>query len=242
VGSGRGTGGGLYNSNGTTTLANSTVSSNQAIGDDATAGGRGGGIGNVGRGITTTVQLRNVTVAFNEATQAGGGIAVLGQVSGTTTVLNSANALIVSNALSATPSISNVAVLAGIASPLLIPGTESCSLESGTSVSLGGNIEDGTSCELDTATDLQNTDVALGALADNGGPTQTHAITSTGAAFDGGVDAICAAAPVSGVDQRGIVRPQSVACDVGAVELVGEPVEEGFIMYFPQIYLRHSFQ
>lgn len=240
TGSQRGAGGGLYNSNATATVANSTLSANQALGDDLTAGGRGGGIANVGRGVTTTVQIVNSTLAYNQATQAGGGIAVLGQVVTRPTTIQVGNSLIVSNVLTVTQNVSNALVLATMAAPQVIVGTESCSIENGASSSLGGNIEDGTTCNLNTAADLQNTQVVLGPLANNGGPTLTHLITHTGPAYNSGVDALCTAAPVNGVDQRGVVRPQEGRCDIGAVELepVIDPTRE---LYFPQIYLNSSF-
>ena len=240
VGSERGTGGGLFNSNGTATVVNSTVSGNQAVGDDTVLGGRGGGIGNVGRGITTTVEVVNSSLAFNEATQAGGGIAVVSQVTTTATSIDVGNTLIVSNVLTVTESVSNAVALAMISAPQVITDTESCSLENGLSTSMGGNIEDGAACGLTTAEDLQNTLVVLEGLALNGGATPNHMIKSTGAAFDGGVDALCTAAPVNGVDQRGISRPQGASCDVGAVELEVTPDETSRI-YFPEIYKFYSF-
>lgn len=60
-------------------------------------------------------------------------------------------------------------------------------------------------------------DPLLGPLADNGGPTLTHAPHQTSLAIDAGDDARCAAAPVSGVDQRGVSRTQGAHCDLGAV-------------------------
>ena len=61
--------------------------------------------------------------------------------------------------------------------------------------------------------------LALGALADNGGPTQTMALGATSIARDAGEDGTCAAPPVSAVDQRGVIRPAGVHCDSGAFEL-----------------------
>jgi hypothetical protein len=58
-------------------------------------------------------------------------------------------------------------------------------------------------------------------LADNGGPTKTHALLETSPALDVADAAVCAAAPVAGRDQRGVVRPQGAGCDMGAFELVG---------------------
>jgi hypothetical protein len=53
----------------------------------------------------------------------------------------------------------------------------------------------------------------LGPLADNGGPTQTHALLAGSPAIDQG-----ACLPTVTTDQRGITRPQGAGCDVGAFE------------------------
>ena len=55
----------------------------------------------------------------------------------------------------------------------------------------------------------------LGPLADNGGPTKTHALDGPSAALDAALGAWCPA-----TDQRGVPRPQGPACDIGAFELV----------------------
>jgi hypothetical protein len=56
-------------------------------------------------------------------------------------------------------------------------------------------------------------------LVDHGGPTKTIALTdsATNAAVDTGDAATCAAAPVNGLDQRGL--PRTPPCDLGAYEL-----------------------
>jgi Right handed beta helix region len=56
-------------------------------------------------------------------------------------------------------------------------------------------------------------DPAIGALRNNGGPTQTHALLSGSPAIDAGF--ACEA-----TDQRGVARPQGPACDIGAYELI----------------------
>lgn len=61
-------------------------------------------------------------------------------------------------------------------------------------------------------------DPQLGPLADNGGPTQTMALLPGSPAVDAADDKLCAAAPVSGLDQRGVTRPQGPHCDIGAFE------------------------
>lgn len=58
-------------------------------------------------------------------------------------------------------------------------------------------------------------DVGLGALTDNGGPTDTM-LPQPGSPL---VDAIAGGDPACGdVDQRGVARPVGPACDIGAVE------------------------
>jgi hypothetical protein len=59
----------------------------------------------------------------------------------------------------------------------------------------------------------------LGPLQDNGGATQTFALLPSSPAIDAGDAATCAAAPVNNRDQRGLVRPQGSACDIGAFEV-----------------------
>jgi cysteine-rich repeat protein len=77
----------------------------------------------------------------------------------------------------------------------------------------------------------------LGALADNGGPTVTHAIAATSPAFDAGDPAGCSRddGALLTTDQRGVTRPQFGRCDIGAFELacgngtvdVGETCDDG---------------
>ncbi len=67
------------------------------------------------------------------------------------------------------------------------------------------------------ATDLLDTDPLLGALADNGGPTYTHAAGAGSPAIDAGTCADIAGSPVA-VDQRGGLRPLGAGCDIGAYE------------------------
>ena len=60
----------------------------------------------------------------------------------------------------------------------------------------------------------------VGPLQNSGGPTQTIALASDSPAIDAGDETVCAAPPVSGLDQRGFARPGSGAtnCSIGAYE------------------------
>ncbi|MFI5323648.1 MAG: choice-of-anchor Q domain-containing protein [Thermodesulfobacteriota bacterium] len=86
--------------------------------------------------------------------------------------------------------------------------------------SLGYNITDDHTCINGSVTgDRLDTDPRLdpAGLKDNGGPTETIAISKSSATFDTG-DPVCP--PPPSTDQRGIKRPQAAACDVGAYELI----------------------
>lgn len=63
------------------------------------------------------------------------------------------------------------------------------------------------------ASDQEVADPGLELLADNGGPTLTHALLDGSPAIDAGDGAFCPA-----TDQRGVARPQGPECDVGAYE------------------------
>ncbi|MGH7851284.1 MAG: IPTL-CTERM sorting domain-containing protein, partial [Thermodesulfobacteriota bacterium] len=85
--------------------------------------------------------------------------------------------------------------------------------------SLGYNITDDDTCINGSEPgDRPNTDPGLSpaGLRDNGGFTETIAISEVSAAFDTG-DPAC---PPPSTDQRGIERPQAAVCDVGAYQLI----------------------
>lgn len=63
-----------------------------------------------------------------------------------------------------------------------------------------------------------NADPLLGALGNYGGSTQTMVPSWDSPAVDGAVDSACLTAPISGLDQRWMMRPIGVHCDIGAVE------------------------
>lgn len=69
------------------------------------------------------------------------------------------------------------------------------------------------SCSAAGVTTVTKAQLALGPLADNGGPTETMALLSGSVAIDAGDTASCQAA-----DQRGVPRPLGSGCDIGAYE------------------------
>jgi hypothetical protein len=73
--------------------------------------------------------------------------------------------------------------------------------------SIGSLVEDG-SCSASMAGDPK-----LDALADNGGPTETHALFAGSPAIDMAWSAEC-----TPEDQRGVARPIGAGCDIGAYE------------------------
>ncbi|MFK7937003.1 MAG: choice-of-anchor Q domain-containing protein, partial [Saprospiraceae bacterium] len=87
-------------------------------------------------------------------------------------------------------------------------------------ISLGNNIiSDGTCFDGSVESDQFSTDPMVAQLADNGGPTLTHALLCGSPAIDAGGTSNCTA-----TDQRGVMRPidgdgdETATCDVGAFE------------------------
>lgn len=91
--------------------------------------------------------------------------------------------------------------------------------EAGEIISLGHNLGFDSSCGLTEAGDIQNTNLMLAPLQDNGGPTETHMLLWGSPAINAGDNDTCTNAPINGLDQRGIARPFLEQCDIGAVEL-----------------------
>jgi len=197
-------------------IKNSTVSSNTGF--------------DVGGGITTNgeVYLYNATIADNEATtDAPGGGAGLNAFGPGHYHIN--NTVLMNNWI--------VGGAEGEAEPRLANcgcsgGANACDVLVGDQFITGFyNIEDGDTCELSLAsgTDYPNTDALLGALADNGGLTETHALPKNSPAVDQGFQSLCnqlAAEAWGAFDQRGAGfkrtrdgNGDSVStCDMGAFE------------------------
>jgi uncharacterized repeat protein (TIGR01451 family) len=68
------------------------------------------------------------------------------------------------------------------------------------------------------ASDVINAQPHLGALAANGGPTKTEALSLSSPALNAADDALCSS-ETAHIDQRHVPRPQGPHCDIGAFEL-----------------------
>ena len=186
-------------------ITNSTFSANTASTD-------GGGMNNhIG-----TTNLTNSTFSGNDSANGGS----LSNSEGGT--LNVTNSTFSSSGASASGTLRNYAGTVTLRNSILArDGGTSCS-NSGTLNADTYNLASDTSCASATQTSLAN--LHLGPLQDNGGLTQTMALLPGSVAIGAGDDTVCAAgvgAPnygAGGIDQRGVVRPHGVHCDVGAFE------------------------
>jgi CSLREA domain-containing protein len=191
-------GGGVHN-NGTLTMTNVTVSGNSAT---EVGTGYGGGIFNEFAGGALT----NVTVSGNTAASGGGGISnIQGSITLTNVTLSGNTAPYYGGG------ISNFGDLT--LANAIVANSSSGGDCYGIVISAGHNLDSDSTCGLAAVGDLPNTDPLLGPLQDNGGLTFTHALLPTSPAIDAGDDTACPA-----TDQRGAVRPQGAACDIGAYE------------------------
>jgi hypothetical protein len=173
-------GAGVHNEHGEMKIFQSTISGNRCENDTGDLVGSGGGIHNNNGGKIT---VRHATIAFNAARE-GGGFQAFTEVD--------------------------------VSHTLLLGNTDdqsrpSCGFQSDSLPTIadgGGNfVDEDTTCP---AGFTVSSEINLGALADNGGPTQTHALVLGSAAID--------AAGNCGdlTDQRGV--PRTVPCDAGAFE------------------------
>ncbi len=182
-----GSGGGIYNDdNATVTLINSTVSGNQAR-------LRGGGLRNTSTAILVNSTITNNTAdSDNNNSGDGGGIHTDG--SGTVTV---SNTIIAGNFDTGNEAPDVFGNISGNANNLI-----------GTLAGASGTIG--------TGNDIVNPNPGLAALADNGGPTQTHALLAGSAAINAGNNALIPSTVTT--DQRGTTRTIGGNVDIGAYE------------------------
>jgi hypothetical protein len=234
-------GGGVSNEAGTVLVENSLVSGNHAnSGEEAD----GGGIQNYGArgepGTPATLVLENSTVADNDA-RLGAGVfsgspggsdgnqvsIIDSTIAGNTTQeepsgpargagaglrIDDGTAYVANSILAFNREVTSEAVLSNCA------GT-------GTTTSLGYNLESGTDCGFAATGDLHGVypDFSSEAPQNNGGNTDTLGLSAGSPAIDviPAANSFC----TNYTDQRGLARPQGAGCDIGAVEFgsVGTP-------------------
>jgi len=221
-----GSGGGIWNQD-MLTVTNSTLSYN-----DSASRSPGGGIYNVG-----SLTVTNSTVSGNNAGGGGGGIYGSGTITNSTVSNNSAGPYVSQGGgIYGGGTITNSTVSNNVLTGVLGSGdggesiysyAGNTSLEAtivgntngmvgacfGVVTDNGYNIGDDGSCGFSgtSISDSATLDGSLGALANNGGPTQTIALLSGSPAIDKVPAADCPA-----TDQRGVAR--TAPCDIGAYD------------------------
>ena len=205
TGNSGGYGGGISNWQGTSAVMNVTFSGN--------SGTYGGGLYNA-----DTLNVINSTFSGNSTNGHGGGMYELG---GTATVTNSTFSGNASSVAGTGGIYSNGSVT--LKNTIVVNNTPwNCqfAITDG-----GGNLQFGGINANSCGATIPTADPKLGALADNGGPTQTMALGAGSAAVDAAVYATCMAAVgapnygAGGLDQRGQPRTSvSSVCDIGAFE------------------------
>ena len=222
-------GGALLNDTGTLTMQACTLSGNSA--------GFGGGLYNrsVAAGTVATATVNNCTVSGNSAIDSyGGGILNTATSTGSATMNVRCSTVSGNNAANPTlgGGIHNRRTTGGTAtttlgSTLFKTGTTGSNIvnDTGTITSLGYNLSSdaATGPYLIQATDRTSINPLIGALANNGGPTQTHALQTGSPAFDTGKNFGLA------TDQRGLPRTADASqvanasggdgTDIGAFEI-----------------------
>jgi len=145
-----------------------------------------------------TLNINNGTIVSNSTPGAGGGLET------TTSTVTLRNTILAGNSGSTGADCYTPAGMVQSAGYNMIGSTSSCAIAS----SVGDVM------------DFSFASLLLGPLQNNGGPNLTYALLPGSPA----IDAIpgCNSAPAT--DQRGVIRPQGAACDIGAFE------SQGFIL------------
>jgi hypothetical protein len=195
---------------GDVTIIGSTVADNEA------RGYRGEGAGVFGESVTVI----NSTITGNTLTNGTGGIGGGGILSRGPLELIHSTVTGNSAHLGANVRVSNDADLTSFGSVIAEPlRSASCSID-GATISTYSYDDDG-SCGFTDATDVSGGgDPVLAPLANNGGTTRTRLPDgATSPLVDVIPTADCSTEVTT--DQRGIPRPQGLACDIGATEMEG---------------------
>jgi len=198
-------GGAIANFAGTIQTSNINISNSTFINNSSSQNGGAVFTSASNSGSKAQTLLINSTVAYNTAAGRGGGVAVNNNNNGgPQATITMKNSLIYGNSASVTnpncDAINVGSTLVGNANNLFPASGDFCPT---------GASDITTSAAFNTI---------VSSLGSNGGLTQTMELPAGSPAIDAGNAATCAAAPVSGKDQRGVTRPQGAGCDIGAFE------------------------
>ena len=194
TGAGGGNGAGVYDNGSGLAISRSTISGN------STPTGDGGGI--YSNGVDLALNQRHDK---RQHASSGGGLFNFG---------NGVNIIATTIASNTGGGVGNGGVNLSLTSTIVANNGVNCS---GGASDGGSNLQfPGTTCGVS----VTSADPLLQALADNGGPTKTQALTAGSPAIDAGTE-ICPPTPPT--DQRGVARPQGPACDIGAFEFIAAP-------------------
>ena len=210
------------------TIASSTISGNHA---GVLASSDGGGIEAFAPPTTcSAITLTNDTITANTAVN-GGGYYGAGCVTSPTVATAFKFDTISGNTATSSAGAGNIQIIDGsaltLAESIVANGSASggahtnCLLAgSGTFTSGGYNLIDNTNCGTPVATDIIGKSPVLGALGNNGGPTQTEEPAAASPAVGAIPSAACSATGVS-TDQRGDARGAGAngSCTIGSVEV-----------------------
>lgn len=198
-----GRGGGIYNSGGLIDVERSLFTAN--------TGATGIGAAIYSTGLAADMNVFNTTVSGNTATAFAG-------------IVNEQGDMLLDSVTMADNSPGDVLLstdsgVVEVQNSIFSNGAEdNCGTSlGGTIVSNGYNIDSANLCGFASTGDQTNTDPTLDVLADNGGSTFTHALIAGSPAIDAGSTTLTE-------DQRGSVRPQGIAADIGAFEVDADPI------------------
>jgi predicted outer membrane repeat protein len=228
------TGGGIDANAGSEIFSPTTLSLNVVQSTISGNSANGAGVGRGGGGIYTqkaTTEIDNSTISGNTSTSVGGGMAVYGSVvviHNSTITKNSAQGSgsgIQSDGASGT----QIQIQSSIVAGNIGVNKDLSSSNTTSFVSQGYNLIGAGSTTSFTATgDHVNSNPMLGLLANNGGPTKTHALLAGSPAIDAGdPTAVAGVGGVPATDQRGAPYTRvfngdgigGARIDIGAFEL-----------------------
>lgn len=198
-------------------LFDSTLVGNSAGGDG------GGAIGNLG-----IVFIFNSTITGNLATATGGGgIGNQGNldISFSTVTENSTTGMLGGGGIGNAGTLNTTKVI------VANNGAGGDCVNLGTLNAESENLDSDGSCT--GFTQVSSAALALAPLADNGGPTQTHALLPGSVAIDAAAACLTTKLDPFEFDQRGVARPRdgnndgTAACDIGAFEAANTLVVDG---------------